>query len=141
MPLSIFESTPLYEHAVRDGHIVENATAEARRVDISYQQAVENLRRDSRHLYLNALLYLMRYRNTRGRAGVIPRFLLDHVMLTRSVVGMAEALDCNDIFRGGLLGLLSVTPTRDRRFFLKQQAKRRIQQIFPVKGVLEHAEV
>lgn len=123
MPLNIFESTALYKKAIEDGFIGTNATDVERKVDISYQQAVENLRRNSKHLYLNAILYLMRYSHTKKRAGFIPRSWLDKFLLAPNMVTKAERLDRNVVFRFIILSILFILPTRDRKFFIKLKIK------------------
>ncbi|WP_150266625.1 B12-binding domain-containing radical SAM protein [Paenibacillus tepidiphilus] len=123
MPLNIFRSTPLYAKAIRDGVITEQTSDSERKVDISYQQAVENLRRDSKHLYLNSIMYLMRYDHTEQKAGFLPVNFVRNWLMSSKNIERAEKWDSNRAFRGLIIFVLYILPTRDRKFFLKLRFK------------------
>jgi radical SAM superfamily enzyme YgiQ (UPF0313 family) len=121
-PLTFFENTGLYDQAASGQFDKLNLEREQILAGLSYQQIAEHIVARGNHLYLNTLIYWMRYDHTRWFAGIVPRILL-HALTAKETVDFFERVDHNPLFRFLAQVISYSMPTRDRRYFVRRSLR------------------
>ena len=122
-PLTFFENTALYDQADAGSLGIDvDLHGEKFYAGLSYQEIAEHIIARGNHMYLNTLIYLMRYNHTRFFAGFIPRLLLE-LMTHKKVVDFFEWANDKPLLKPLLQTTIAWIPTRDRRYFFGRHVR------------------
>jgi radical SAM superfamily enzyme YgiQ (UPF0313 family) len=121
-PLTFFKNTGLYDQADQGSLGDISLHSEEYYASLSYQQIAEHIVGRGKHVYLNTLIYWMRYDHTRRWAGIIPRIMLE-AMTNHKLVDFFEKVNDSALFKWFAKLVNFSMPTRDRRFFIARRLR------------------